>query len=140
MAQVIEYAMEEARQLFHTYVGTEHLLLGLMRDRGCRASEILRNLGLDVERVRWDILNRVTPGSPSESAYRKMLEKRFENHPQVQQLKQRIESLQLKLQEAVATTEFETARSYRDQREAVETTLEELYTALGREPDPTGDG
>jgi ATP-dependent Clp protease ATP-binding subunit ClpC len=50
--KVIEYSIEEARNLNHNYVGTEHLLLGLLRENGGVAAEILGRLGLSTEKVR----------------------------------------------------------------------------------------
>ncbi len=134
LAGVVGYAMEEARRLYHTSVGADHLLLGLLLDPGCRASEILGRLGL-LDRVRADLLSRLPPGSALEIANRRALEQRFEKHPQVQELKRRIEDAQVKLENAVAAADFQTAASYRDRREAIEQSLEDLYTALGREPD-----
>ncbi|HMP02512.1 MAG TPA: ATP-dependent Clp protease ATP-binding subunit [Gemmatales bacterium] len=55
--KVIEYAMEEARNLNHNYVGTEHLLLGLLREEEGVAAQVLRNLGLKLEDVREEVLN-----------------------------------------------------------------------------------
>src|SRR5437762_6016311 len=55
--KVIEYAIEEARNLNHNYVGTEHLLLGLLREHDGVAAQALRNLGLKLEEVREEVLN-----------------------------------------------------------------------------------
>ncbi len=55
--KVIEYAIEEARNLSHNYVGTEHLLLGLLREDEGVAAQVLRNLGLKLEDVREEVLN-----------------------------------------------------------------------------------
>ncbi len=55
--KVIEYAIEEARALNHNYVGTEHLLLGLLRESEGVAAQILMNLGLKLEDVREEVLN-----------------------------------------------------------------------------------
>src|SRR6187401_2289548 len=55
--KVIEYAMEEARNLNHNYVGTEHLLLGLIREQEGVAAQVLMNLGLKLEDVREEVLN-----------------------------------------------------------------------------------
>jgi ATP-dependent Clp protease ATP-binding subunit ClpC len=55
--KVIEYAIEEARKLNHTYVGTEHILLGLLREPDGVASHVLKNLGLTLEDVRKSILD-----------------------------------------------------------------------------------
>ena len=49
---VIRYAVEEARSLHHNYVGTEHLLLGLMRDGTAISARVLTNLGLRIDAVR----------------------------------------------------------------------------------------
>lgn len=50
--RVIEYAVEEARNLGHNYVGTEHMLLGLVREQDGVAAQVLLNLGLRLENVR----------------------------------------------------------------------------------------
>jgi Clp amino terminal domain, pathogenicity island component len=50
--KVMELAVDEARRLNHHYVGTEHLLLGLLREGEGIAAGVLRSLGLDLERVR----------------------------------------------------------------------------------------
>ena len=55
--KVIEYAMEEARNLNHNYVGTEHLLLGLLREQEGVAAQVLMNLGVKLEDVREEVLN-----------------------------------------------------------------------------------
>ncbi len=55
--KVIEYAIEEARSLGHNYVGTEHLLLGLLREQDGVAAQVLVNLGLKLEDVRDEVLN-----------------------------------------------------------------------------------
>ncbi len=55
--KVIEYAMEEARNLNHGYVGTEHILLGLLREDEGVAGVILANFGLRLEETRREIEN-----------------------------------------------------------------------------------
>jgi ATP-dependent Clp protease ATP-binding subunit ClpC len=55
--KVIEYSIEEARNLNHNYVGTEHLLLGLLREQEGVAAQVLQNLGLKLEDVREEVLN-----------------------------------------------------------------------------------
>jgi excisionase family DNA binding protein len=49
---VLTLAQEEARRFQHTYIGTEHLLLGLIREEEGIASQVLRNLGIEVDQVR----------------------------------------------------------------------------------------
>ncbi len=60
--KVIEYAMEEARNLNHNYVGTEHLLLGLLREQEGVAAQVLMNLALKLEDVRDEVLNLLGHG------------------------------------------------------------------------------
>src|ERR1700691_4012911 len=64
--KVIEYAIEEARTLSHNYVGTEHLLLGLIREHDGVAAQVLRNLGLKLEEVREEVLNILGAGVESD--------------------------------------------------------------------------
>ena len=66
--KVIEYAIEEARNLNHNYVGTEHLLLGLLREHDGVAAQVLMNLGLKLEEVREEVLNLLGAGTESEGA------------------------------------------------------------------------
>jgi len=53
--KVIEYALEEARGMNHNYVGTEHILLGLLRVQEGVAAQVLMNLGLKLEEVREEV-------------------------------------------------------------------------------------
>src|SRR5438477_1825218 len=55
--KVVEYSIEEARNLNHNYVGTEHLLLGLLREQEGVAAQVLMNLGLRLEDVREEVLS-----------------------------------------------------------------------------------
>src|SRR5688572_9549432 len=64
--KVMELAMDEARALGHNYIGTEHLLLGLIREGEGVASQVFMNMGLDLEKVREEViklLGSTTPGS-----------------------------------------------------------------------------
>jgi len=60
--KVIEYAIEEARALNHNYVGTEHILLGLLRETEGIAAQVLMNIGLKLEDVRQEVLNLLGAG------------------------------------------------------------------------------
>ncbi|MCL5781053.1 MAG: ATP-dependent Clp protease ATP-binding subunit [Firmicutes bacterium] len=55
--RVLELAVEESRQLGHNYVGTEHLLLGLIREGEGVAAQVLIALGANLERVRQQVIN-----------------------------------------------------------------------------------
>ena len=54
--KVLEFAIDEARALDHNYVGTEHLLLGLLREQEGLAAQVLMNLGLKLEDVRNEVM------------------------------------------------------------------------------------
>lgn len=69
--KVIEYAIEEARALNHNYVGTEHILLGLLRETEGIAAQVLMNLGLKLEDVRQEVLNLLGAGVDT-SSYQNM--------------------------------------------------------------------
>jgi len=66
--RVIEYAIEEARNLNHNYVGTEHLLLGLLREQDGVAAQVLMAMGLKLEDVREEVLNLLGAGVEPEEA------------------------------------------------------------------------
>ena len=68
--EVISLSREEALRLGHDYIGTEHLLLGLMRDSEMVSAQVLANLGLQLDAVR-DEVRRLAPpshGPASQSA------------------------------------------------------------------------
>ena len=66
--KVIELAMDEARNLGHNYIGTEHLLLGLIREGDGVASQVLMNMGLDLKSVRDEVLNLLGSSVPGYTA------------------------------------------------------------------------
>ena len=66
--KVIEFAIEEARNLGHNYVGTEHLLLGLLREHDGVAAQVLMNLGLKLDDVRAEVLNILGASQEAEGA------------------------------------------------------------------------
>jgi ATP-dependent Clp protease ATP-binding subunit ClpC len=69
--RVIELAVDEAREMGHQYIGTEHLLLGLMREDEGIAAEVLRGLGLSFDRVRSQTNKAILESQVQEKANRK---------------------------------------------------------------------
>src|SRR5574338_1052035 len=66
--KVLALAGKEAKALNHSYVGTEHILLGLLREGEGVAARVLKSLELDIERTRNEILKELDPNfTPSES-------------------------------------------------------------------------
>jgi ATP-dependent Clp protease ATP-binding subunit ClpC len=60
--KVLALAQKEARQLNHTYIGTEHVLLGLLQAGDEVAAKIMKNLGVDLQQMRNEILRELAPG------------------------------------------------------------------------------
>ena len=59
--RVIELAIDEARRLGHNYIGTEHLLLGLVREGEGIAAGVLESLGVNLDKVRHEVIRVLTP-------------------------------------------------------------------------------
>ncbi|PKO23558.1 MAG: NDP-hexose 4-ketoreductase [Chloroflexi bacterium HGW-Chloroflexi-1] len=69
--RVIELAVEEARQMAHPYIGTEHLLLGLLQESDGIAADILRRKGLKLDEIRTQTTRAILESQVRESASRK---------------------------------------------------------------------
>lgn len=65
--RVLELAVDESRQMGHNYIGTEHILLGLIREGEGVAAQVLKNLGVDQDKVRNQVLALL--GSSGSNAY-----------------------------------------------------------------------
>ena len=69
--RVLELAADEARRMRHNYIGTEHLLLALLREKDGLAATVLRRLGLNLEKARAQVMEYLGPDAPgSESSDR----------------------------------------------------------------------
>ncbi len=66
--KVLDLAKREAKNLNHTYIGTEHILLGLLREGDGVAARILRNLDVDIEQTRQEILKELDPNFTGEES------------------------------------------------------------------------
>src|SRR2546427_6139352 len=64
--KVLALAVKEAAALNHTYVGTEHILLGLLREGDGVAARVLKNLDVDIEQTRQEILKELDPNFSSQ--------------------------------------------------------------------------
>ena len=65
--KVVELAVDEARRMNHTYIGTEHLLIGLLREGEGVAAGVLESLGVSLEKVRAETHRILSNSSPSGS-------------------------------------------------------------------------
>lgn len=62
--KVLALAVKEAKALNHNYVGTEHILLGILREGDSGAAQVLKNLKIDIEKTRSEILKLPEPNHP----------------------------------------------------------------------------
>ena len=65
--RVLELSWDEARQLGHNYIGTEHLLLGLIREGEGVAARVLENLGIDLNKVRSNVIKMLGETKPAQT-------------------------------------------------------------------------
>ncbi len=66
--RVLELSWDEARQLGHNYIGTEHLLLGLIREGEGVAARVLENLGVDLNKVRSNVIKMLGETKPTQGS------------------------------------------------------------------------
>lgn len=59
--KILDLARREAKNLNHTYIGTEHLLLGVLREGDGIAAQVLHNLGVNLEQARQTVLKELDP-------------------------------------------------------------------------------
>jgi len=137
--KVLELSRREAEQLGHSYIGTEHILLGLLREGDGVAAQVLVKLGADLNRVRQMVIQwlhghpakepvstrsaaqelRLLPGVRArlEQVERRLaaIEQSVGTGPDTSDLDQQIDKVRGERQEAVDVQEFELAASLRDQ-------------------------
>ena len=115
--KAIEYAMEEAHKLGHSYLGSEHLLLGLLREADDPAALLLRAHGVTLERAREELAILFPAGPPSRpppSAPRETEDLPAELVPIVAKLDAQIDRMTAATLKAVADQDFEMAASLHD--------------------------
>jgi ATP-dependent Clp protease ATP-binding subunit ClpC len=66
--RVLELAADEARRMRHNYIGTEHLLLALLREKEGLAAIVLRKMGLNLDKARSQVMEYLGPNAPGEKA------------------------------------------------------------------------
>lgn len=163
---VIEAAMAEARNLKHNYVGTEHILLGLLRQPDGVAAQVLMNLGLSLHGVREEILNLLGHGRPSGGPLKQAaapsirpsvspspgmvdwfslheLAHQHGRDPRIKALLDELGTLQREKEIAVAAEDFEKAILLRNRQRELQVELQKALKALGSEKEPgtkSGDG
>jgi len=138
---VLDLAEEEAHQFGHNFIGTEHILLGLCREREGVAAKVLASLAVDVEKVRQTVLQllgatilaaaaaqaarqgapkkRPAPKAPPEGKY----EGAFKESSELAALAQILQRLAEQKAEAVKKQHYEDAAKYRDQARTLNESL-----------------
>lgn len=132
--KMIEFAVEEARELGHNYVGTEHLLLGLLRVNDGVAALVLSNLQIDMESCRREVLTIV--GTDGPEPYALSAGRRIRNL--TVEIQHRIKLLEREMKHAVEREQDEAADALlarieeaRDSLEQVERDLTTILARLG---------
>ena len=126
---VVQYAIREAESLNHDYVGTEHILMGLMRETAGVAAEVLTDNGLTVETVRTEVLRLLNAGirlwpMPSRLSPQPLYGP-VDDVPEsistvVAEAGAEIERLASRIAKAVAAHDSQAAATLRDEQEALE--------------------
>jgi ATP-dependent Clp protease ATP-binding subunit ClpC len=137
--KALEFAIEEAGCLNHNYIGSEHLLLGLMREGEGVAAQVLTNMGLKLENVREEVLNLLgwrmdegrVPGDPLKSGQ----EQPAPTNAAIKQLDGLIEMLVDYKVQAIDKKDFEFAAQIRDEAEKLRRIREFLVRHQHRLPE-----
>ncbi|MDQ3816005.1 MAG: hypothetical protein M3347_19015, partial [Armatimonadota bacterium] len=133
--RVLELAADEARRMRHNYIGTEHLLLALLRDQDSVAATVLRRLGLNLEEARKQVMYYIGPEVP-----RAREPVALPPSPEVS-LQKLLSALNAAKEWAVYNDEFELAADLMDKARDIELKLEAalkayLATQVKSEPTP----
>ena len=124
--KVIEYSIEEARKLEHKYVGTEHLLLGLLREQEGVAAQVLVNMGLRLQDVREEVLELLGQTIDQAKEDETSVELPVEIQQIVRDLDAQIEQLNREKEQAVAQADFEKAAMLRDRADKLRKKREKI--------------
>jgi ATP-dependent Clp protease ATP-binding subunit ClpC len=124
--RVLDAALEEARNCEHNYVGTEHLLLGLLREKEGVAAQVLVNMGLRVEDVREEVLDLLGQTIDQVEEDETLVELPVEIQQAVRDLDAQIEQLTREKEEAVAAADFEKAALLRDRADKLKKKREKI--------------
>jgi ATP-dependent Clp protease ATP-binding subunit ClpC len=148
--KLIEYSIEEARSLGHNYIGTGHLLLGLLRERDGIAVRALVNLGIAADQLRELVLEALRGGTLTGEGKSSVVASEAssvvardpgrttpeaQGHPLVVKLTQTINEFSRQKEWCVAKQQFESAAALRDQCDAIRVILRQVVDLLKQHPD-----
>jgi ATP-dependent Clp protease ATP-binding subunit ClpC len=167
--KVMELAGRESADLGHTYIGTEHILLGLIREGEGVAAQVLVALGADLERVRQQVVLLLSPTGKGVTSYGRRLGKRARARlmddvlvridaldrrlaaierwvgmrPDVDDVDQEIAQVRREKEAAIDTQDFEAAAALRDKEKELLTARasreQEWAAVTGNRPTLAGD-
>jgi ATP-dependent Clp protease ATP-binding subunit ClpA len=120
--QVVVLAQDEARALKHNYIGTEHILLGLVRENEGVAARILLDLDADAEKVRHATMNLLAEPSELESSSPK-------TPPVAPELAEELDRVRQERKEAIEAQQFELAATLRARERLLISTARALEAA-----------
>jgi ATP-dependent Clp protease ATP-binding subunit ClpC len=132
--RVIEYAIEESRSLNHNYVGTEHLLLGLLREQDGVAAQVLANLDVRLEVARPEVLQVLGMGvGPREFGVGAEAATQRGSHDVARQiLLALVAELEVRCYRAGESGDYKLAGAYADLRDDGRALLDKLSSILER--------
>jgi ATP-dependent Clp protease ATP-binding subunit ClpA len=113
--RVVVLAQEEARLLNHNYIGTEHILLGLIREGEGVAAQVLVKLGADLARVRQQVVQVLSGSAGGEEVGARMLLVRMTVPDDLREAEEQLALVRRKKEAAIQAQDFEKAATLRDQ-------------------------
>jgi ATP-dependent Clp protease ATP-binding subunit ClpA len=130
--KVLELSLREATQLGHNYIGTEHLLLGLVREGEGVAAQVLVKLGADLSRVRQQVIQLLSGYVGGREAGARTRLVRMTVPEDLRQAEEQLAQVRREKEEAIDRQEFERAAELRDAEKRLLTGLakrERAWTA-----------
>ena len=129
---VIEEAIADSRKRGHEAIGTDHVMLAILRAYSPSLRAAMESAGLTAQDLRNELLRRNPPETPPAPTLEALVQ-RFLDHPEVVALNQKVISLQQQKEEAVAGHKFDLAVRLRDEQEQVKQALVALIARLQSE-------
>jgi ATP-dependent Clp protease ATP-binding subunit ClpA len=133
--RVVVLAQEEARLLNHNYIGTEHILLGLIREGEGVAAQVLVKLGADLTRVRHQVVQVLSGYAGGEDVGTRMLLVRMTLPTDIREDQEQLAQLRREKVAAIDANDFDRAAALRDQERQLVRSLAEREQAWTAEVD-----
>jgi ATP-dependent Clp protease ATP-binding subunit ClpA len=131
--KVLELSLREAKQLGHNYIGTEHILLGLIREGEGVAAQVLVKLGTDLSRVRQQVIRVLSGSAGGEAAVEQAGVRtrlvRMTVPEELREAEEQLAQVRRDKEAAIDAEDFERAAGLRDQERQLLTQLAERERA-----------